>query len=58
LKRYGPRSAINGDGGREAIGSTIATDDAARRTIAHQYPAYMAIDLIQPLVDVVRWASL
>src|SRR5512132_2890095 len=31
-KRYGPRSAVNGDGCREAIGSTIATDDATRRT--------------------------
>jgi hypothetical protein len=32
LKRYGPWSAVNGDGCREAIGSTIATDDATRRT--------------------------
>jgi hypothetical protein len=31
-KRYGPRSAVNRDGCREAIGSTIATDDATRRT--------------------------
>jgi hypothetical protein len=30
LKQYGPRSAVNGDGCREAIGSTIATDGAHR----------------------------
>jgi hypothetical protein len=45
LKRYGRRSAVNGDGCREAIGSTIATDDATR---AHRLPvpAYMAIDSV------------